>query len=261
MNLSSFNYFRYRDSMRGFTLIELMVAMMLSLFLIGGAILMYISTRASYLDSNQLSRMQENIRFSSDYMVRDIRNAGFRDEQTLTFNDQEAVQQKVAEVRNDGAELIIRYAGRGHCQQDFDSYRVVENRYFLDASTGELRCAGGVKPNPYDPAVDPVFSEDSDGIALVDGVAGLNFRLAMANGTVRTGNFECEEVDSAIAANERCLGVKIGIELEALSDSDNAGQFEERFVELISTFRNTAINQIYASCTRLDRQAGEPGWC
>lgn len=267
----------WRRAIRGFTLIELMVAMVLSLFLMGGVILMYFSSKAAYLDSNQMSRLQENIRFASDYMVRDIRNAGFRDQLTLLFIEQVAVQEKVAEILdtdNDGIgdQLIIRYAGRGHCEEEFDDYRVVENRYFLDADTGELRCAGGALldtdndgdlSDEYDPDVDPSFTENEAGRALVSGLTGIAFRFVMADGNPQTGPHECEEVDTVMSPADRCLAVEIGIEFEALRDPENAGQFEQNFVELTSTFRNSAIDQIYAPCTRLAEQAGaDPDvWC
>jgi|GEM_PF-2088179 len=234
----------------GFTLVELMVAMVVSLFLVGGVVLMYSSTKAAYTDSDQLARLQENIRFASDYMVRDVRNAGFRDELTLTFIEQIAVEAKVAEARENGTELIVRYAGRGHCEQEFDEYRVVENRYFLDADTGELRCAGGelADPGTYDPAADPGFSLDSGGIALVAGLTDINFEFIMADGTVQSGNYECQDFDAASPPpSTQCLAVRIGLEFEGLRDLDNPGSFEQRFVELISTFRNSAISQIYAT--------------
>lgn len=256
-----------RSALRGFTLIELMVALVLALFLVGGVILMYSSSKAAFLDSEQLSRLQENIRFASDYMVRDVRNAGFRDQLTLAVAEQVAIQAKVAEIREDGTELIVRYAGRGHCEQEFQEYRVVENRYFFDAQEGELRCAGGQldegNVSTYDPGADPGFSLESGGRALVSGLTGLRFRFVMADGSIQDGNYECEELTPAISPANRCLAVQIGIEFEALRDLDNAGQFESRFVELRSTFRNSSINQIYASCKRLEEQAGLAAgtWC
>lgn len=270
------NFLCLRQAIRGFTLIELMVAMVLSLFLMGGVILMYFSSKAAYLDSNQMSRLQENIRFASDYMVRDIRNAGFRDQLTLVFIEQTAIQHKVAEILDTdgdgiGDQLIIRYAGRGHCEEEFDDYRVVENRYFLDADTGELRCAGGALLDPdddglsndYDPEVDPSFTANEAGRALVSGLTGIAFRFVMADGNPQTGAYECEELDTVMNLADRCLAVQIGIEFEALRDPENASQFEQNFVELTSTFRNSAIDQIYAPCTRLEEQAGvTPGtWC
>lgn len=269
---------RYQAAIRGFTLIELMIAMVLSLFLIGGVILMYASTKAAYVDSDQMSRMQENIRFASDYMVRDLRNAGFRDQLTLAVIEQIAIQQKVAEIVDDDGdgiaeELVIRYAGRGHCQEEFNDYRVVENRYFFDADTGELRCSGGSFEDlgdsdgdgsfvdEYDPEVVPDLA-DGSGDALVGGLTGLAFSLTMADGSTENGDYSCSE-SPPVMPGDRCLSIEIGLEFEGVRDLENAGQFEQRFVELTSTIRNSAINLIYAPCTRLEQQAGlDPEtWC
>lgn len=269
---------QYNAAMRGFTLIELMIAMVLSLFLIGGVILMYSSTKAAYVDSDQMSRMQENIRFASDYMVRDLRNAGFKDQLTLAVIEQIAIQQRVAEINDtDGDdiadELVIRYAGRGHCQEAFDDYRVVENRYFFDDDTGELRCSGGSFEDlgdsdgdgsyldEYDPEVIPDLA-DGNGDALVGGLTGLAFRLRMANDDFKNGDYPCRHTPP-ISPDDRCVSIEIGLEFEGLRDLENAGQFEKRFVELNSTIRNSSIELIYAPCTRLEEQAGkDPGtWC
>lgn len=62
---------------RGFSLVELMVAMVLSLFLVGGVILMYTSGKAAIDDGQRLARLQENMRFAVEFMVRDIRQTGY----------------------------------------------------------------------------------------------------------------------------------------------------------------------------------------
>lgn len=62
---------------RGFSIVELMVAMMLSLLLLSGVISVFVSSRASYETTDRLSRIQENGRFALDQVVRDIRSAGF----------------------------------------------------------------------------------------------------------------------------------------------------------------------------------------
>lgn len=62
---------------RGFSLVELMVAMVLSLFLVGGVILMYTSGKAAINDGQRLSRLQEDMRFAVEFMVRDIRQGGY----------------------------------------------------------------------------------------------------------------------------------------------------------------------------------------
>jgi len=62
---------------RGFSLIELMIAMALSLVILGGAIAIFVSSRATYETTDRLSRIQDNGRFALDSIVRDLRSAGY----------------------------------------------------------------------------------------------------------------------------------------------------------------------------------------
>lgn len=65
------------DRHGGFSLVELMVAMLLSLVLLAGVVTIFISSRATYERTDQVSRLQENGRFALDSIVRDLRSAGF----------------------------------------------------------------------------------------------------------------------------------------------------------------------------------------
>jgi prepilin-type N-terminal cleavage/methylation domain-containing protein len=145
---------------RGFTLVELMIALTLSIFLIGAVILTFISGRGASLEAEQLARTQENLRFASDFLIRDIRNAGFRDQLTLHYPQYREIGRCFAKYGNvgrslearrdqpcsstgDNERLTIRYAGRGACGlafQDDGELKLIENTYFLE--DGELRCLG-----------------------------------------------------------------------------------------------------------------------
>jgi len=61
----------------GLTLVELMVAMVISLLLLGGTITIFMSNKQSYLMNEASSRVQENGRFSLDFLKDDIRMTGF----------------------------------------------------------------------------------------------------------------------------------------------------------------------------------------
>lgn len=61
----------------GLTLIELMVAMMIGLFLALGSVTVFTQSRASYRTSDAQARLQENLRFVMDTMEPDIRLARF----------------------------------------------------------------------------------------------------------------------------------------------------------------------------------------
>ena len=61
----------------GLSLIELMVALVIGLLLLGGLIQIYLSNKQSYNAQEQLARMQESGRFAMDLITRDLRRAGY----------------------------------------------------------------------------------------------------------------------------------------------------------------------------------------
>ena len=65
-----------RRGQGGFTLIELMIALMLGLLVMGAAIAIFLSNRQAYSATEGLGRVQENVRFAFELMARDIREAG-----------------------------------------------------------------------------------------------------------------------------------------------------------------------------------------
>ena len=60
----------------GFSLVELMIAMVLGLFLIGGVVSVFLANRQVYRQNENLARMQENARYAFEILARDIREAG-----------------------------------------------------------------------------------------------------------------------------------------------------------------------------------------
>jgi type IV pilus assembly protein PilW len=62
---------------RGFTLVELMVAMAISLLVIGSIYSVYRSQQKSYLVQEQVAAMQQNLRAGMTMLTRDIRMAGY----------------------------------------------------------------------------------------------------------------------------------------------------------------------------------------
>lgn len=65
-----------RASVRGVTLVELMIAMMLGLLVVGSASAIFISNRQTYRATEGLARVQENGRMAFELMSRDLRDAG-----------------------------------------------------------------------------------------------------------------------------------------------------------------------------------------
>ncbi|WP_158280279.1 PilW family protein [Spiribacter halobius] len=59
------------------SLVELMVAMLIGLVLLAGVVQVYLGSRQSQRTTENLGRMQENARFASDLLSRELRMAGF----------------------------------------------------------------------------------------------------------------------------------------------------------------------------------------
>ncbi len=60
----------------GFTLVELMVAMVLGLVVIGGVVSVFLSNQQSYRTNQALGEVQDNSRIAFELMARDIRDTG-----------------------------------------------------------------------------------------------------------------------------------------------------------------------------------------
>jgi type II secretory pathway pseudopilin PulG len=226
----------YRPKMRrqaGVTLVELMVALVMSLFLVGGILAMHLSGRASFLDNSQISRIQENVRFASDYMIRDIRTAGLGHEAQILENFAE-----IEEVGGEPRILRVRFAGRGHCSETFQEYRLVENEYTVD-DDGNLTCSGRAVPGDADGG-DLITDEEWIGpIALVGGLSDINFTKICPDGSTTC---DCDLVNNF---DNACIGVRVNLEFEGLVDPDAEGEdlLDKRSIELTAAFRNVVLAQ------------------
>lgn len=208
-------------------MVELMVAMVLSLFLLGGLILTFGTGRTAALESEQLSRAQENIRFASDYLVRDFRNAGFTDIFTITIDEREQIEQSFAQiVLVDGApRLRVRYVGSRACGQDVGALMPVQNEYYLDGQ--DLICLGTRAIFSSSPIV-------GQPVVLASGLADLDFVFLApdADPTITACRFA--NVDNPGA--EVCVGVRALLTFEMEPN---------RQMELTSSFRNVILNNLF----------------
>ena len=61
----------------GFTLVELMIAMLIGVVLMGGVIQIFASSKQTYRTQDELGRTQENARYAMEVLLKDIRMAGY----------------------------------------------------------------------------------------------------------------------------------------------------------------------------------------
>lgn len=69
---------RYRHQ-TGMTLIEIMIALLIGAFLLGGVLQVFLGSKQTYRMQENLSRLQENGRFAMEFLSKDIRMVGYWD--------------------------------------------------------------------------------------------------------------------------------------------------------------------------------------
>ncbi len=79
------------NNQKGLTLIELLVALVISLVLMVGVIQLFISNKQSYQLTEEIARMQESARYAAHLIAKDIRMAGYtgcttRDKNSVVIN-------------------------------------------------------------------------------------------------------------------------------------------------------------------------------
>ncbi|MGA8008100.1 MAG: prepilin-type N-terminal cleavage/methylation domain-containing protein [Thiomonas sp.] len=87
MSPSTLSFPTRRLRQGGLTLVELMVAMLLGLVVIGAVVSVLLSSRQSYATNNGLGQLQDNARIAFELMARDIRQAGSSPCGNSTIND------------------------------------------------------------------------------------------------------------------------------------------------------------------------------
>ena len=108
-----------RQATSGFGLIELMVAMVLGLIVLGAAIAVFQSNQRSYRSNEGLNRVQEGARVSYELMSRDIRSAGTSactDEGMVLGQDPNSISYRTP-ITGSATQVVTRSA-------DDQSYRV-----------------------------------------------------------------------------------------------------------------------------------------
>lgn len=202
------------DKQQGLSLIELMVALLLSTLLILGVTQIYIDNKRNYAFQQGQSDNIENARYALLLLEEELFRTGYR-------------------TRPDGAyEQIFRAATSGDCS--FSAGEVIN--YDADAQRLCLRyqpnleqvtsCTGATiagASEPYTDNVDPVvvslqISNDTltcNGVALIPNLVGIELRFGVSDDSTR----ETQQFKSAPAAGEFIRSVRYAALLKSRSES------------------------------------------
>jgi type IV pilus assembly protein PilW len=62
---------------KGFSLVELMVALTIGLIILSSVSMLFVSSKKTYTTQDRLARLQENARFAMQFIIKDLRLAGY----------------------------------------------------------------------------------------------------------------------------------------------------------------------------------------
>ncbi|PSL15854.1 prepilin-type N-terminal cleavage/methylation domain-containing protein [Marinobacterium halophilum] len=179
---------------RGFSLVELMIAMIIGLVLLGGIIQTMLASKEASATRQSISTITDNARFLFDFMARDLRMAGrgyCNAAEGAAFPNgcgsanwpaDPATGQPITPVELANDALVVRYVTFADPDNDGVTQSVfVEAQYSLDGDTVDYsrqmtRGAAPVPGTPFDISAANLQGYNSE--PLVTGVSALGYEFA-----------------------------------------------------------------------------------
>jgi len=168
---------------KGFSIVELMVALVAGLLLLTGVIQVFVTNKQTYRVAEANARIQENARFSMEALGRYLRVSGYRSDASqdmatafpaltvfgYSFNSGEV-------IRGGDHEVVVRYQGGGTVRDCEDNSIVaagttVTTRVYREGN--ELKCSTNVDSSGSTPLL-----SDMDDMVVLYGVDTNNDRTA-----------------------------------------------------------------------------------
>ena len=225
---------------RGFSLVELMVAMLIGLIILAAVVQIFVGSNATYRLDEGLARVQEGARFSMDFLAKDIRMAGY-----MGCNSQLKFTGTPPEVNN-----MVKTPNQSYL---FNNGGIRCHRYFCAAPS---TCTGGLAewdpplPGDYFGAGDVRMGSD---VVIINRGSELGTTLT---GTLPPNNANIKIVDTAAIA-----GQIVDDDILLISDCANADIFRvtniaggsgvKTIVHAASGNTDSKLSKVYQSDARL----------
>ncbi|HZF98642.1 MAG TPA: PilW family protein [Pseudoxanthomonas sp.] len=156
-----------RQGMRGVTLIELMIALLIGIVLLLGLVQIFSASRAAYQLSQGIARNQESSRFAIDFLSRDLRMAGH----TGCINDQSLLSSDATGINGGN----IRSLFLTEAQREANTVSALPFPLRFDVSIQGFEAAGTAPKGVVDIPGAPVVGTAADwSPALPPALADLN---------------------------------------------------------------------------------------
>ncbi|PHR67090.1 PilW family protein [Alcanivorax sp.] len=231
---------------QGFSLVELMVAMLLGLLITGAALQLFLANQQSFALQQALSRIQEDGQLFVRFLVRDLRQAGLEMDDVVSSYPQgvKFVTTQGKPGSSNGANydrLTIAYHGVSDCEGGAvagGSAAEIVNTYFVNDES-ELVCDGSVS--------------GGDGVVLLEGVQAFEVMYGIdtnKNGYANAGQY----VSAGDLGGKEAVAVRFAILLKNDSLSLPESEGTQKFYVLqkeITAPQDQAVRRVFMSTVKL----------
>jgi len=191
----------------GFSLVEIMIALLIGLFLLGGILQMFSASQQTYRMQRNLARLQENGRLALDFLARDIRMAGYWGCLSGTNTDIAGVDNNtgVITVDNGTDSIAIKAAFTVPPILSCGTPVNTDPTYSLTSSATAYKVYT-LAPNPY-----PTLYKKFNGTwrPLIDGIQDMQILYGVDNDGDRAANYYV--VANNVANMNQVVSVRISL--------------------------------------------------
>jgi type IV pilus assembly protein PilW len=233
-----------RNAHRGFTLVELMVAVLIGLFLIGGLLTLVQAMRRTSTMQSGLSQLQDNERMTTTLMTDVIQSSG--------YFPNPMVNSATTEFPVTGSFTVAGQAlvgsGAYGAAAPGDSITV---RYATAGGDGVLNCSGGTS------AVAATFTNTFS----VDAFGNLNCVLTVNSGTVTTTTIQLisgQVVNGAVVSGVTNLQVYYGVETNIAAGNSSVDTYLDANAVTAGNYWGNVIS-VKLTLTYVNPLSGQPG--
>ena len=201
-----------RLNVKGITLIELLVALVIAGIIIAGIYRLFVAQTRAYVVQDQVVEVQQNIRSAMEILLRDLRMAGFNGDNTPSSPS----------VTPGASNITVFYQKNGAVRQV---------SYSVDGNSRLMRNQIPPDSPPSEVGGDPILTD----------VRTLNFRYAIDPDGDGIVNNAADWVDAPAVGTAKIIGVQVVLEANPASVNPDMNVVAPRRLQSTVTLRNLSL--------------------
>lgn len=265
---------KFNKTQAGLSIVELLVALLISLLLMTGVVQVFMASRQTYATNEAASRLQENGRFALEFIAQSARHAGYVSADNNTVdplprpiassssvdNCADTCSTQGTDARSDTISFALepRFLDgqRRDCsgrQSGIDKNNLIINHFYIvheGQANASLGCASRniTKASPVTPKPTP----DNDSTVLIEGIDALQVQYGIGT----TGNVS-RYVSADRLGNEdwnNVLAVRIAVLANSITPVDPPPPADRQYVLLDApplAFNDGKARQIFTTTIKL----------